>query len=110
MLMAMNATLMDCEKFFLNPSTLTLFVYLKLPNNQIIVFPNNVILENYHYPYSTTTKSKKGGVAIFVKDNYNVKERHDLNISDKEFEANWIEINLRKSKKYYHRMYLQTSP
>ena len=23
------------------------------------VFPNNVILENYHYPYSTTTKSKK---------------------------------------------------
>ena len=59
------------------------------------VFPKNVILENYHYPFSTITKSKKGGgVVIFVKDNYNVKERHDLNICDKEFEANWIEINL----------------
>ena len=62
------------------------------------VFPKNVILENYHYPFSTITKSKKEGVVIFVKDNYNVKERHDLNICDKEFEANWIEINLKKSK------------
>ena len=62
------------------------------------VFPKNVIFENYHYPFSTITKSKKGGVVIFVKDNYNVKERHDLNICDKEFEANWIEINLKKSK------------
>ena len=62
------------------------------------VFPKNVILENYHYPFSTITKSKKGGVVIFVKDNYNVKERHDLNICDKAFEANWIEINLKKSK------------
>ena len=62
------------------------------------VFPKNVTFENYHYPFSTTTKSRKGGVAIFVKDSYNVKERHDLNINNKEFEANWIEINLKKCK------------
>ena len=32
-----------------------------------------------------------------MKDNYNVNERHDLNICDKEFEANWIEINHSKN-------------
>ena len=30
--------------------------------------------------------------------NENADERHDLDISDKEFEASWIEINLKKSK------------
>ena len=33
-----------------------------------------------------------------MDENYNVNERHDLNVSDKEFEASWIEINLKKSK------------
>ena len=39
-LMAMNATQMDCERFFLNlVQTLTLCVYMKLLNNQIMYSP-----------------------------------------------------------------------
>ena len=59
---------------------------------------NNDLLKNYSTPFVTNTKSSKGGVAIFVKENLVVKEREDLKICTDEFESVWIEITNKKSK------------
>ena len=49
-------------------------------------------------PFHTNSKTSKGGVAIFVKDNYNVIERDDLKSDNLEYEAVWIEIKTKKGK------------
>ena len=49
-------------------------------------------------PFTTGSKSARGGVAIYVKDDLKAFERDDLNIIENEFEAIWIEIDIEKSK------------
>ena len=49
-------------------------------------------------PFSLGSKSSKGGVAIYARDNLNVIERHDLNHVNNNFEAIWIEIVNSNSK------------
>lgn len=58
-----------------------------------IDFSLNVDLDGYHKPRILGSKSSRGGVAIFTKNNLNVTERKDLNIVDKSFEAIWVEIH-----------------
>jgi len=53
-------------------------------------FKTNVSLQGYASPFTTETKSNKGGVAIYVKNNLEVFERCDLKISDIEYQAVWI--------------------
>ena len=49
-------------------------------------------------PFATGSKSARGGVAIYVKDDLKAFEPDDLNIIENEFEAIWIEIDIEKSK------------
>ena len=61
-------------------------------------FQSNVFLEGFHKPYATGSKSAKGGVAIYVKNDINSWEREDLNSSSESYEGVWIEIKRDKSK------------
>ena len=47
--------------------------------------------------FATGSKSARGGVAIYVKDDLKAFERDDLKIIENEF-AIWIEIDIEKSK------------
>ena len=64
-------------------------------------------------PFLTPTLSSKGGIAIYVKKDFNYHERTDLNIKTKDFESIWIEIKNDKSKNiicgcvYRHPRYYQ---
>ena len=62
------------------------------------MFDMNVNIEGFMQPFTTGSKSARGGVAIFAKDDLKVFERDDLNIMDNDFEAVWIEIGIEKSK------------
>ena len=76
-------------------------------------FIQNVEIEGYKL-FSTPTLSRKGGVAIYVRKDFNYHERTDLNIQTKDFESIWIEIKNEKSKNivcgcvYRHPRYHQT--
>ena len=48
--------------------------------------------------YHTSTKTSKGGTAIYVNKRYDSLERYDLNIKNVEYETTWIEIKNKKSK------------
>ena len=61
-------------------------------------FSDNSLIKNYSKPYFTETKTQNGGVAIFVKINYDAYERLDLKILEDEYEAVWVEIKNNKSK------------
>ena len=64
-------------------------------NNQ---FAKNILLDNYQSPYTTGTKSSKGGVAIYVAENLDTFERTDLKVCDMEYETIWTEIKNHKCK------------
>ena len=55
------------------------------------VFPQNEKFVNYD-SFCTSTKSSKGGVAIFCKEIQDTFEREDLKICDEEYEQVWKEI------------------
>ena len=61
-------------------------------------FDLNVNIDGYQQPYSLGSKTSKGGVTIYAKENLSVRERDDLNTVDSSFEAVWIEIENVKSK------------
>ena len=60
-------------------------------------FIKNVTIEAYDI-YSTGSHSARGGVAIYVNNNFNSFERNDLKINNDEFESVWIEINNKGNK------------
>ena len=62
--------------------------------------PFNLIIniEGYKQPFTLGSKTARGGVAIYVKNEYNVIERNDLNLVDNSFEAIWVEIRNEKAK------------
>ena len=55
-------------------------------------FIKNVTIEAYDI-YSTGSHSARGGVAIYVNNNFNSFERNNLKVNNDEFESVWIEIN-----------------
>ena len=61
-------------------------------------FTEDIKLSTYMDPFYTNSKTSKGGVAIFINEDYNVIEREDLKSDNIEFEAVWIEIKIKKSK------------
>ena len=63
-----------------------------------VEFHKNILLLNFQKPYSTGSKSGKGGTAIFISNNVEAMERCDLKISDLEFESTWVEIKNDKRK------------
>ena len=52
---------------------------------------SNLQIPSYHF-VSQPSHSNAGGVGFFIKDNLKYIKREDLSISDKYFEALWIEI------------------
>ncbi len=60
-------------------------------------FLNNVSLEGYKI-FNTPTDSAKGGVALYVNDNFDTFERVDLKIQNDEFQSVWLEIKNSGSK------------
>ena len=61
-------------------------------------FSPNYMLQGYHNPFNTATKSRNGGVSIFTKDTFVTIERDDLKTCQAEFESVWIEIKQKKVK------------
>ena len=61
-------------------------------------FIENINIDGYMQPFSLGSKSSKGGVSIYARDNLNIIERHDLNQVNNNFEAIWIEIINNDSK------------
>ena len=61
-------------------------------------FPTNISLDGYKYPYTTSSKLVKGGVAIYVKDCFTSFKRENLCQSNDQFETVWVEINQVNSK------------
>ena len=55
-------------------------------------FIKNVTIEAYDI-YSTGSHSARGGMAIYVNNNFNSFERNNLKIYNDEFESVWIAIN-----------------
>ena len=62
--------------------------------------PFNLIIniEGYKQPFTLGSKTATRGVAIYVKNEYDVIERNDLNLVDNSFEAVWVEIRNEKAK------------
>ena len=61
-------------------------------------FDSNVTIDGYRLPSSLSSKTSKGGVAIYSNNNPNVLDRNDLNLIDKSFQAVWIEVKNDKHK------------
>ena len=55
-------------------------------------------MEGYRLPFYTGSKTSRGGVAIYTKNDLSVFERDDLKVMDVNFEAVWIEIEVEKGK------------
>ena len=60
-------------------------------------FFTNINLDGYTL-YSTPTNTSKAGTIIYTKNQYDITERHDLNICHNLYESIWIEIRNRSSK------------
>ena len=60
-------------------------------------FINNVKIEGYDM-YHKASKSSKGGSVIYVNNNFNSIQRHDLETSNVEFESTWVEIKNKNCK------------
>ena len=58
--------------------------------------------------FTNGSNSEKGGIAIYVNEQYNSFEREDLKVRDDDYETVWFEIKKYKKWKYYMWMYLQT--
>ncbi len=60
-------------------------------------FLSNVSLEGYKL-YNTPTTSPKGGVVLYMNDNFDSFERIDLRIQTSEYQGVWVEIKNSNSK------------
>ena len=63
-----------------------------------VEFHKNIMLPNFQKPYSTVSKSGRGGTAIYISNNVEAMERYDIKISNLEFESTWVEIKDDKRK------------
>ena len=61
-------------------------------------FNLNINIDGYRQPFTLGSRTARGGVAIYVRDEYNVNERNDLNLVNNSFEAVWVEIKNTKAK------------
>ena len=61
-------------------------------------FNLNINIDGYGQPFTLGSKTARGRVAIYVKEDYNVIERNDLNNVDNSFEAVWVEIKNEEAK------------
>ena len=61
-------------------------------------FCSNILIPGYHPPYSIGSHSSRGGVAIYGKNVYNIKERSDLSTSNNLFEFVSVEITNANTK------------
>ena len=52
-----------------------------------INFYTNITIEGYKQPFSLGSKTSRGGVAIYTKNDLNVIERADFNKVDNSFEG-----------------------
>ena len=69
-------------------------------------FAANVSIVGYNKPYTLGSKTARGGVAIFTKDDLTAIERTDMNLVNTSFEALWIEIKQKKSQRHHMWKYL----
>ena len=60
-------------------------------------FLSNIEIEGFDI-YHTSTKTSKGGTAIYVNKRYDSIKRCDLNTEKVEFETTWVEIKNKRSK------------
>ena len=61
-------------------------------------FIKNVTIAGYHKPFTTGSKTSRGGVAIYARENLNIWERDDLKSVSNHYESVWVEIEVEKSK------------
>jgi hypothetical protein len=100
---------------FLNGSnsSMDVIAITETSEDQNLSFLSNMDMEGYKL-YSTPTVSKKGGVALYIRTDFQVIERKDLDVQTKDFESIWIEIKNSNSKNivcgcvYRHPRYHQT--
>ena len=60
-------------------------------------FSSNVSFNGYK-PYSTQTKSSKGGVVMYVSENFECHERIALSTCNDFFETLWVELTIKGGK------------
>ena len=60
-------------------------------------FNLNINIDGYRQPFTLGSRTARGGVAIYVRDQYNVNECNDLNLVNNSFEAVWVEIKNTKA-------------
>ena len=90
---------LDYLKEFLvtSPTKMDILAITETSEKEDTGFLNNVEMEGYDI-YHTSTKTSKGGMAIYVNKRYDSLERYDLNIKNVEFETTWIEIKTKKAR------------
>ena len=88
------------EEYLINSSECDINVLCisETSQKENIHFNLNVNIEGYRQPFALGSKSSRGGVAIYVKNDIDVVERNDLNIINKAFECLWVEIRNEKHK------------
>ena len=79
---------------FLNscPFNIDLLCISETSQRENVNFKINVTLEGYQTPFCLGSRSARGGVLIYAKNDLKVLERQDLNMINDDFEAIWIEI------------------
>ena len=60
-------------------------------------FNLNINIDGYRQAFTHGSRTARGGVAIYVRDEYNVNERNDLNLVNNSFEVVWVEIKNTKN-------------
>ena len=61
-------------------------------------FCKNVNIDGYSKPFSIGSKTARGGVAIYARNDLNTWERDDLNAVNNFYESVWVEIEVKNSK------------
>ena len=61
-------------------------------------FDGNIAMDGHRLLFSTRSKTSRGGVAIYVRNDLGAFERDALNIMDANCEAVWIEMEMEKAK------------
>ena len=89
----------DNLKEFLSttPTKMDILAITETSEKEDTGFLSNIEIEGFDI-YHTSTKTSKGGTAIYVNKRYDSIERCDLNTEDVEFETTWIEIKNKRSK------------
>ena len=71
-------------------------------------FDANVSIDGYHLPFVNGSKTAKGGVAIYARENLKIWERDDLGIVNNDFESVWTEIEVKSLKISYVDVFIDT--